>query len=137
MSAPYIVSLAAKIATEAHRGQFRRDGVTPYIGHPAAVAARVSGDPVAESVAWLHDVLEDTATTPGDLLAAGVPAEVIQSVVALTKHGDLDYEEYLGVIKANPVAKRVKIADMLANLSDTPSERQIVKYAKGLLVLLS
>ena len=48
------------IATKAHEGQYRRDGVTPYIEHPKAVAARVRGDEKAEMVAWLHDVIEDT-----------------------------------------------------------------------------
>jgi (p)ppGpp synthase/HD superfamily hydrolase len=48
------------IATKAHEGQYRRDGVTPYIEHPKAVAARVKGDEKAEMVAWLHDVIEDT-----------------------------------------------------------------------------
>ena len=55
----------------------------------------------------------------------------------LTKNDGLEYEQYLRRIKSDPVAKRVKIADMLANLGDRPSERQIVKYAKGLLILLT
>jgi len=58
-------------------------------------------------------------------------------VELLTKNDGLEYEQYLRRIKSDPVAKRVKIADMLANLGDRPSERQIVKYAKGLLILLT
>ncbi len=132
-----IVSLAKKIATEAHAGQFRRNGVTPYIEHPAAVASKVAGDLIAEAVAWLHDVLEDTDCTKEDLEVAGIPAEVIDRVVLLTNRGDVGYENYLRRIKADAIAKRVKIADMLSNLGDNPSERQIVKYAKGFLVLLA
>jgi (p)ppGpp synthase/HD superfamily hydrolase len=131
-----IVSLAREIATEAHEGQFRRDGVTPYITHPAAVASRVAGDAVAEAAAWLHDVIEDTSVTAGELAARGIPAEVIEIVCLLTLSGDTGYESYLAAIAAHPVAKRVKIADMLTNLSDRPTDRQIVKYAKGLLVLM-
>ena len=69
MSSREIVRLAAQIATDAHRGQFRRDGVTPYISHPEAVAKRVEGDDLAEAIAWLHDVLEDTAIKVQDLVS--------------------------------------------------------------------
>jgi len=131
------VHRAAELARAAHVGQFRRDGVTPYIRHPEAVAARVAGDPVAEAAAWLHDVLEDTDTTVENLRDKQIPDEVIACVVALTNKGDIGYERYLDRIKASPVAKKVKIADMLANLSDHPSDRQIVKYARGLLVLMA
>lgn len=131
-----LVLRAAAIAREAHHGQFRRDGVTPYVMHPESVASRVAGDPLAEAVAWLHDVLEDTDVTADELRRRGMPEEVIAGVETMTKKGDLDYERYLAGIKASPLAKKVKIADMLANLGDSPTERQIVKYAKGLLVLL-
>ena len=57
----------------------------------------------------------------------------MRRVELLTKSDGLAYELYLERIRSDPVAKRVKIADMLANLSDTPSEHQIVKNAKGLL----
>ncbi|WP_052573656.1 bifunctional (p)ppGpp synthetase/guanosine-3',5'-bis(diphosphate) 3'-pyrophosphohydrolase [Haloferula sp. BvORR071] len=128
---------ASAIALEAHAGQFRRDGTTPYVRHPEAVAARVAGDPLAEAVAWLHDVLEDTAVTPEMLRSEGIPEEVIAAVAMLTKPDGADYEEYLRAIKANPLAKKVKLADMLSNLGDQPSEKQILKYAKGLTILLT
>ncbi len=128
--------LARQIATAAHVGQFRRDGATPYIEHPQAVARRVAGDDRAEAVAWLHDVLEDTAETPQSLADKGIPADVIASVEALTKGEDVDYDLYLDGILADPIAKRVKIADMLTNLSDQPTNKQIRKYATGLLKLV-
>ena len=131
-----IVDLAREIATRAHAGQFRRDGVTPYILHPQAVAGRVAGDPTAEAAAWLHDVLEDTAVTAEELLSAGIPATVVEVAQMLTHDETRSYEDYLAGIAAHPVAKKVKIADMLTNLSDTPTDRQIVKYARGLLILM-
>lgn len=134
-SAPDWVALAARIATEAHAGQVRRDGITPYVKHPESVAARVAGDPRAEAVAWLHDVLEDTSWTASDLRREGLPPEVVDAVVLLTKADGGDYGAYLHRVRANPLACRVKIADMLANLADRPTDRQIAKYAQGLLVL--
>ena len=56
-----LVVLAEKIATEAHKGQFRADGKTPFIEHPKAVAAFFSDDEwQLKVIAWLHDVIEDT-----------------------------------------------------------------------------
>ena len=131
-----LVKLAIQIATSAHDGQFRRDGFTPYIEHPKAVATRVSEDAIEQSVAWLHDTIEDTKETQETLLAQGIPEPVVKSVVRLTKRPDLSYDEYLSSIANDPVARHVKIADMLTNLSDTPTDKQIRKYAKGLLYLL-
>ncbi len=132
-----LVNRAAAIAKAAHQGQFRRDNTTPYIQHPAAVAKRVAEDPVAEAIAWLHDVLEDTAMTADELRSQGIPDEVVTRVTMLTKDDGTNYEDYLAVIRKDPIARKVKIADMLANLSDNPSEKQILRYAKGLIVLLS
>jgi len=131
-----VVRRAAELARVLHDGQYRRDGVTPYIRHPEAVASRVAGDFMAEAAAWLHDVLEDTAATEETLREAQIPEEVIMCVVKLTNQGTMGYDRYLAQIRADPLAKKVKIADMLSNLSDHPTNRQIVKYARGLLVLL-
>ena len=130
-----LVGLAERIATEAHAGQFRRDGVTPYLMHPAAVVSRVEGDPEAQVVAWLHDVLEDTTQTPETLLKAGLPPQLVETVELLTKDGSIAYEDYLEQVASSPLATKVKIADMLSNLADGPTTRQIRKYATGLLRL--
>lgn len=131
-----MVELAERIARAAHAGQFRRDGVTPYIRHPENVARRVRGNQYAEAVGWLHDVLEDTKETAASLRARGVPSKVVACVTKLTKRNGVDYDAYLAEIRADPLARKVKIADMLSNLADMPTDRQIVKYARGLLALV-
>jgi (p)ppGpp synthase/HD superfamily hydrolase len=132
-----LVTLAARIAKAAHEGQFRRDGVTPYVRHPENVAGRLRGDQYAEAVGWLHDVLEDTHETPESLRRQGMPDEVIACVEKLTKKEGVDYESYLSKIRKDPLARKVKVADMLSNLSDNPTHEQILKYARGLLLLLT
>lgn len=131
-----LAGLARTIATQAHEGQFRRDGVTPYIKHPAAVASRAPKTPESQAAGWLHDVLEDTELTREDLTREGIPDAVVAAVEALTKQGELSYEENLNRVAANELAKGVKIADMLSNLADSPTENQIRKYSRGLLLLL-
>lgn len=124
------------IAIMAHAGQTRRDKITPYIEHCFAVAKRVAhlGNKYI-CVALLHDVLEDTNFTAHDLLAAGVDEDIVAAVQVLTKHPSRSYDEYLKIVKFNNLACHVKIADMLSNLADSPTNKQIRKYATGLLFL--
>ena len=127
--------IAEQIARKAHKDQHRRDGVTPYVTHPERVAKRIEGDEGLEAVAWLHDVLEDTSETEASLLTAGIPQHIVDAVRCLTKEDGVEYEDYLAGINQNALARAVKIQDMLDNLSDGPTEKQIKKYCRGLLIL--
>jgi (p)ppGpp synthase/HD superfamily hydrolase len=131
-----MLALCERIARKAHEGQFRWDETTPYITHPERVAAACVG--VDEKcVAWLHDVLEDTDVELFDLADEGVPFCVMDAVQALTKVKGEAYEDYLKRVKANGLARRVKIQDILDNLGDTPSSKQVKKYAGALKYLLA
>ena len=130
-----ICEIAEQIARKAHEGQHRRDGVTPYVTHPERVAKSIAGNEDLEAVAWLHDVLEDTSETEASLRAAGIPQHVVDAVRCLTKKDGVEYEDYLAGIKQNALARAVKIQDMLDNLSDEPTEKQTIKYCRGLLIL--
>lgn len=126
-----------QFAYNAHNGQTRRDHFTPYISHPQNVAERLRGE--SDEIimtAWLHDVLEDTKETPDSMRAAGIPEPVIEAVQVLTKTEGEDYSVYLARVKAHPIARKVKIADMLSNLGDSPTDKQIIKYAYGLILLV-
>jgi (p)ppGpp synthase/HD superfamily hydrolase len=128
--------LASSIARKAHDGQFRRDGITPYITHPESVAKSLEGEhPDVIAAAWLHDVLEDTQTSVVHLKNAGIPWQVIDAVELLTRDEGQPYEDYLHWISQDEIARKVKIADIRHNLSDAPTEKQKVKYAKALLIL--
>ncbi len=122
------------VARKAHEGQYRRDGVTPYIKHVEAVVSRVS-TPQEKIVAWLHDVIEDTNVTKEDLLDMGFDGQIVKAVVLLTKTEGYDLQKYLEAIKANPLAKMVKVADMRSNLADSPTKKQIERYSNGILYL--
>lgn len=58
-----LIQICSDYATRAHKGQYRKDKVTPYISHPARVANYVSlfipNNSIVISAAYLHDVLED------------------------------------------------------------------------------
>lgn len=126
-----------EIAYGAHEGQFRFDGVTEYIIHPVRVRKRLSKESYeVQAAALLHDVIEDTKVTEADLRARGIEEVIIQAVIALTKLKTETNEEYWTRVKANEIATKVKIADVIDNISDDPSKRQLLKYANCLIFLL-
>jgi (p)ppGpp synthase/HD superfamily hydrolase len=132
-----IVSLAQAIAERAHRGQVDKLGVD-YIEHPRWVAGRVQ-TPVQKASALLHDVLEDTDYSVGDLLALGVPFRVVQVVKLLTRSPGISPEEYYAAIRKDSDALAVKIADVdhnthpsrTAQLPDKDRIRLARKYSKA------
>ena len=127
------------LAHEIHANHFRRGGA-PYVTHLQAavdiLTKRGEQSVIAFAAAWLHDSVEDKLTTIEQLSCEGAEWEVLNIVELLTKKEGVDYFVYLHNIKQNEIAKRVKIADMLANLSDNPTDKQIKKYAIGLQFLL-
>lgn len=79
---------------------------------------------------------EDTELTHDDRINRGIPESVVAAIEALTKQDGLSYDENLQRVATNELAKGVKIADMLSNLADSPTNNQIRKYARGLLRLM-
>lgn len=108
------MAVAQQISVRAHEGQTDKAGA-PYIAHPARVAARVADDPDAEAVAWLHDVIEDTGRSLDDLRAAGMPERVVTAVEAISKRDNEERDAYYNRVAANPLALKVKYADLADN----------------------
>lgn len=127
------VELARQIATEAHRGQFRRDGKTPYISHPEAVASALEGE-IEQAAAILHDTIEDTGMTAQDLLNRGVDPEIVRVVELLTHTKGESYLDYILRVKGDPIATRIKLADIKHN-STTSSGNQRSKYDLAVYIL--
>lgn len=105
---------AVKIAVEAHQGQKDKYGA-PYILHPLRVMARVDSE-TEKIVAILHDVVEDTDWTLDNLRKKGFSAEIIQAIDCVTKREGEAYEEFVNRSATNPLARRVKIADLEDNM---------------------
>ena len=58
--------------------------------------------------------------------------QVLDLVQALTHDRSLSYDEYVLKLSSNPGALRVKLVDMLHNLTHSPSETQRAKYRNAL-----
>lgn len=146
------VEEAREFCIKAHKGQFRRDGITPYSNHPIKVESMLKTTE-EKIVALLHDVVEDcegyylfsehdkskffiTKENNNDTICMELSKEVYEALVLLTYSRDLSYSKYIMEIKHNNLAKKVKIADMFHNISDNASEKQKSKYFKALKILL-
>lgn len=108
---------AIELASEKHLSQTDKGG-RPYFGHPARVAADCQTDEQC-MVALMHDLLEDTDVTAQQLLDEGFPAEVVDAVLAVTRRDGEDYDAFIERVALNPIARRVKIADLLDNMDLT------------------
>ena len=134
---------AMSIAYDAHHGQQDKSGV-PYIFHPLHLAEQMD-DEISCCVALLHDVVEDTDITL-EQLAEAFPAQVVEAVKLLTHDPETDYFDYVRAIKGNPIAVKVKLADLAHNMDasrfagvEVPKERIGYfrdKYTKALAILL-
>ena len=107
---------AMKLAYEAHHGQVDYNGV-PYVFHPYHLAEQMT-DEISVCTALLHDVVEDTVVTLADLQKQ-FPPEVTEAVALLTHEEGVDYFDYVRAIRQNPVAVKVKLADLAHNSNET------------------
>jgi (p)ppGpp synthase/HD superfamily hydrolase len=134
------VAAARALATKAHEGQTDKAGL-PYITHPERVALRMES-PELQVIGWLHDTVEDTTLTVKDIAERFGP-ETAASVDAISRRDGEKWSGYLDRVAANPMARQVKISDLIdnSNLSRIPHvtlkdvERQ-KKYNKALKKLL-
>ena len=111
-----LTNKAMRIAYAAHHGQLDYNGI-PYIFHPVHLAEQMD-DEISCCAALLHDVVEDTDVTL-EQLRREFPEEVT-AVVALLTHGeDVDYFDYVRAIRTNPIAVKVKLADLAHNSDQT------------------
>ncbi len=111
-----LLNKADLFAAEKHFGQVDKAG-KPYIEHPRAVAAMLKNE-TGKIVALLHDIVEDTDVSI-DVIRDEFGAEVAESVALLTHDKTVPYMEYIKAIKANRIARMVKMADLIHNMDLT------------------
>ncbi len=140
---PAIVRKAVDVATEAHRGSYRKDQVTPYIVHPWCVLKicidcewHFTDEELAAVV--LHDVVEDTQWPYPRLVDVQISVRTAQfkalldifgpettSIVwLLTKPEGEAFRRQIYTVSLRRVSPSViagKLADALHNLSDLPA----------------
>lgn len=130
-----LIRRARKYAITRHSALNQRRKYTgdPYQVHPASVANMVrhkaNGTDEMVAAAWLHDTVEDTGASLGEIgeLFGPKVAEMVEMLTDVSRPEDgnratrkrIDLEH---TAKASPEAKTIKLADMIDNT------RSIVKH---------
>jgi len=131
---------AIELAVKHHKGQTDKAG-QPYILHPLRLMFSMSaGD--ARVVAVLHDIVEDTPVTLGDLRTEGFSESIVAAVECVTKRAGEDYESFIERISQNPLASTVKLADLEDNMDlsrlsviNDKDRKRVVKYKRAKAIL--
>jgi guanosine-3',5'-bis(diphosphate) 3'-pyrophosphohydrolase len=121
-----LVSEAADFAARRHTGQQRKGrGNEPYVNHLAEVAnllAMATDGTDADLVAagWLHDTVEDTATTREELaqkFGERVAALVVEVTDDMTlPKAERRQKQIVDAPRKSPGAKLIKIVDKISNI---------------------
>lgn len=148
---------AINYAFEAHKGQKRKDGKTPYIIHPLTVTvgtAKRTNDINTWIAAVLHDVVEDSEEQDNAIrdleYKFGTDAANMINILTRRKSAGETYDDYIDRIAKsnNDQVMIIKIEDILHNLAtlyqadlrDEPlheTERRKVRYNYALNYLYS
>jgi (p)ppGpp synthase/HD superfamily hydrolase len=109
------LAVAIAIAADAFRDTTDKAG-EPYILHCLRVMNGLhTRDKELQSVAVLHDVIEDTGITIADLRTMGFSNRVVDAVTLLTHDKETSYEDYILRIAENEDARLVKLSDLRDN----------------------
>ncbi|MBB1319303.1 GTP pyrophosphokinase [Shewanella sp. SR43-4] len=111
----HIIEKSLAIALQAYSGKQDKAGKA-YILHPLRVMAKMDTE-YEMAVALLHDVIEDSDYTAEYLLEEGIPLDVVNALQLLSKSGDESYHQFINRVTANPLAVKVKIADIEDNIN--------------------
>lgn len=133
-----LTKLALEICFEVHKKQEDKSGL-PYVFHPFHVAEQMDTE-LEICTALLHDVMEDGKVGLRNLL--DFPPPVVDALQLLTHDKEVPYLDYIRALKENPIARKVKIADLQHNsdldrldfVTDADRER-VEKYQEALKIL--
>ncbi len=132
-----VLGEAIALASAAHVEQMDKSG-DPYILHPMRMMMRIRQDhrwtEAHQSVAMLHDVVEDTSFTMEDI-ASKFDKRIVDGVDAMTRRWDgkegETYKEYIYRCCGNRIARVVKRHDVQDNMDprrwhpDVPYKRYL------------
>lgn len=116
------IKKAQILAYKTHLNQVDKSGV-PYIYHPIHIAQQMDTE-TEYIVALLHDVIKDSEQLYNQafILQEPIPElstfsrNVKDALIAITRKKNEPYMEYIQRVKENPIATKVKIADLKHNM---------------------
>jgi len=131
-----LLGKAIELAKTHHAGVFDKGG-HPYIEHPLRLMENMDTN-IEKMVAVMHDLVEDTHITIAYLRTAGFSEKVLSALDCVTNRDNEDYESFIERIAQNPLATKVKLADLEDNMDlsriPEPSKKdykRIEKYKRA------
>lgn len=114
-----LVKKACMMSFEAHKDDHDKGGY-PYVYHPFYLASQFD-DENCVCAALLHDVIEDHGDRFSfqSLKDDGFGDEIIDALRLLTHQKGADYMEYVKAIAGNPIARKIKMADLRHNMDSS------------------
>lgn len=143
---------ASALARKLHAGQKDKGGNDYFSSHVAKVADsflcykkdNAIGNSLLQTIAYLHDTVEDTPMTLDELRRLGFSETVVSCVDSLTRRDGEDYMTYIARVKKDPIAKIVKAHDLINNMDlsripapDREDRNRTKRYGKALVFLMS
>lgn len=109
---------AISLAALAHDGQTDKGG-EPYLWHLLRVGISLLPDVDAAIVGVMHDIAEDTYVRGEPILKiVGHSQPMMSAMYAITHQKGDSYEEYLRAVAIDPLALKVKLADLQDNMNE-------------------
>ena len=125
-------------------GEIRKVSKEPYWVHPEGVAKIVmehGGSDIEIKAAMAHDTMEDAGVSYDDMVEK-FGEEVASIVKEVTNDNDeiakIGKEKYISeeLCRLSPEALTVKLADMLYNMKDSPTEKNYERMRKNVAFLM-
>ena len=127
-----LLEKAIELAKTHHAGVFDKGG-HPYIGHPLRLMEKMDTNE-EKMVAVMHDLVEDTDITIEFLRSEGFSEVVLEALDCVTNRENEDYETFIERIAQNPLATKVKLADLEDNMDlsriTNPSKKDFNRIEK-------
>ncbi len=108
------IERAIALAVRAHNGQRDLSG-KPIILHPLRVMFEFIGDDTMMAAAVLHDVVEDSEVTVGEIRSQ-FGAEVAEIVDSVSRRLYEKYFDFIERCRVHPQGRRLKLADLQDNM---------------------
>lgn len=124
-----------------HKDILDKSGM-PYVFHPYHLAEDLY-DENEVIVALLHDAIEDSNLTLGELGEYGFSKEVLDAIALMTRDKDTEYLDYIIKLSKNEIARRVKMLDLIHNMDltrldppyDEKTLERVEKYKRAYRIL--
>lgn len=124
------LNLAHSLSEHYHVGQFYGGTKNYFEYHVCGIVNLLKIHGASEDhliVAYLHDVVEDTACTI-EIVKALFGETIATAVLAITKLQDEPKEVYLKRVAKNKLARFVKLQDISFNMTNCLKDKNIKKY---------